>query len=327
MKILVTGGAGLVGSYVVDKLVDSHQVVILDNLEYQKGGIPYLNPKAGFINGDITDVKIYEKLKEHNFDIVYHTAAQTSGEASHEDPKLDIMVNAYGTALVAKFCKDNNIKQLIYTSTSAMYGSVSDSANEDTPIETRSVYGVSKFAGELFIKQYLLESDCKYTFFRLCNNYGPGENLNFTKKGMVSIYCNYIWKNKNIKVRGSMDRIRDFLYVEDTAEALVMALDNSKAFNQVYMLSSDSPVTVKELVDKILKHSNNTSMEVDVIDEVTPGDAFKFTANIDKIKKELGWYPKHSLDEGIKKYFDWINQVPVVEDLSNYHPFKMRSSI
>lgn len=319
---LVTGGAGFIGSYLVDKLIKLNvKVTIVDKL-FGYGAIPYIHPKATFINADICDLSLYSKLKDLNIDTVYHLAAQSAGETSYDDPKFDILTNSYGTYLVAQFCKDSGVKRLIYTSTVAVYGNnASGLIDEKSNINPDFIYGVSKYSGELFINQILSNSNTQFTIFRLFNTYGLGENLNFQKKGMVSIYIGYIWKKKPISVKGSLERYRDFTFVTDTVDALISCHKKSISFGEIYNLSSGVKTHIKDLLNSILIAFN---LPKDYkIEELpgTPGDSFGFHSNSDKIKKHLNWSPKIELNLGLKKYYKWVKSIPVVKKLNSFHPF------
>jgi UDP-glucose 4-epimerase len=323
--VLVTGGAGFIGAYLVKRLIDMKvRVTIIDNLQ-DVGGISYVHPKANFINADICDTSLYPQLKKLNIDTVYHLAAQSAGEPSYDDPKFDILTNSYGTYLIAKFCKDNNINRLIYTSTVAVYGNtVNGVLDENSKINPDSIYGVSKYSGEMFIKQMLHNSPTKYTIFRVFNTYGPGENLNFQKKGMVSIYIGYLWKNQSISVKGSFDRYRDFTFIDDNVDALISCHTKTISFGEVYNLSSGKKTIVRDLIKSILIAFNLPS-NYNVIElPNTPGDSFGFHSNPDKIKKHLNWEPKMELTNGLKEYYKWVNAIPVEDKLGSYHPFVMR---
>ena len=321
-KVLVTGGAGFIGAYLVKRLIEMNiQVTIVDRL-LEVGGISYIHPEANFINADICDTSLYSKLKDYNFDTVYHLAAQSAGEPSYDDPKFDILTNSYGTYLVSKFCKDHKIKRLIYTSTVAVYGNSHEGVlSENSNISPDSIYGVSKYSGEMFIKQLLADSDTKYTIFRVFNTYGPGENLHFQKKGMVSIYIGFVWRKEPIQVKGSLDRFRDFTYIEDNIDALISCHAKPISFGQVYNLSSGQKTFIKELIKKIL-HEFNLPNDYNVIElSGTMGDSFGFHANPEKIKKHLKWEPKIDLDNGLKAYFEWVNKIPFNSQLKSFHPF------
>lgn len=321
-NVLVTGGAGFIGSYLVDKLIKLNANVIIVDKLLGYGAIPYIHPKATFINANICDIFLYSKLKDLNIDTVYHLAAQSAGETSYDDPKFDILTNSYGTYLIAQFCKDNDVKRLIYTSTVAVYGNnASGLIDEKSNINPDSIYGVSKYSGELFIRQILSNSNTQFTIFRLSNTYGLGENLNFQKKGMVSIYIGYIWKKKPISVKGSLERYRDFTFVTDTVDALISCHKKSISYGEIYNLSSGVKTHIKDLLNSILIAFNLPKDYKIKQLPGTPGDSFGFHPNSDKIKKHLNWSPKIELNVGLKKYYKWVKSIPIVSKLDPFHPF------
>ena len=152
--ILVTGGAGFIGSYLVDGLIKKgHNVLIVDDLKGDSA-LFYINPKAEFIKKDATDPFLFQILDRYEIEGVYHLVAHTTTEGSFTNPHLSINTNSYSTWLIANYCRNRKIKRLIYSSTCAVYGDVSeDVINEKTPINPNSTYGSTKYAGELFIKQ------------------------------------------------------------------------------------------------------------------------------------------------------------------------------
>lgn len=321
--ILITGGAGFVGAHLVERLIKDYHVVIVDNLKII-GGIAYVNPKAVFLHDDICDKRTYKKLNEYEFDAIYHLAAQSAGESAYDDPKYDILSNSYGTWMMANYCKEKGIKRFIYTSTVAVYGTAKDGGfAESHPIIPDSIYGVSKYSGELFIKQLLKGTKSQYTMFRIFNAYGPGENLNYRKKGMVSIYASYIWRNEPILVKGSLYRYRDYTYIEDVVDILYAALHHEKSYGSIYNLSTGVKTIVRDLL-KVMIEVSGKSEDYEIIrGDSTPGDSFGTYAVVDKLKKDFNWSPKFSMEQGLRKYFQWINSIPAVDDLSPWHPLKM----
>ena len=320
--VLVTGGFGFVGSHLVNSLIEAgNRVVVVDN-STAKGGILFKNPLAINYEDSLLHDDLYRKISKYSFDTIYHLAAQTSGEDSQRNSFNDIQNNAYATLQIARFAKNNKINHLVYMSTSAIYGSGCKTfVDEESAISPDSVYGVSKYAGELFIKQVLKDTDTKYTIFRLTNSFGPGENLNYNKKGMVSIFSGMIWKNEPIVVKGSLDRIRNFLYVKDVVKALLMS-NKPEASNEIFLLSSGVEVTVGELINCIVEAFGvDLDYPVNVLSTRTSGDTDVFHAKIDKIKNVLGWEPDYTLQDGLKEYVEWISKIPSGEkQLEKYHP-------
>lgn len=321
--ILVTGGAGFIGAHLIERLIRDYRVVIVDNLK-TIGGIAYVNPQAEFLHYDICDKNVYDKLNEYKFDAVYHLAAQSAGESAYDDPKYDILSNSYGTWMIANYCREKGIKRFIYTSTVAVYGSAKDQGfGEADPIIPDSIYGVSKYSGELFIKQLFKGTDSQYTIFRIFNAYGPGENLNYRKKGMVSIYASYLWRNEPVIVKGSINRYRDYTYIEDVIDILYTALEQEKSYGSIYNLSTGVKTVVKDLLKMMLRVAGKPEAYEIVESQCTLGDSFGTHAVVDKLQEDFKWNPKYSVAEGLEKYFQWINNVPIVDDLSPWHPLKM----
>jgi len=175
----------------------------------------------------------------------------------------------------------------------------------------------------MFINQELKNTKIKNTIFRVFNTYGPGENLNYLKKGMVSIYVSYVWKKKPIIVKGSLDRIRDLTFIDDTIEILYQSLNNKKLKkNEIINLSSGNSLTVNKLLKEIIIASNKTKHRI-IVTKGTPGDSKIFHTNNIKLRKLYPDVKFTSIKEGLKKYFDWINKIPINKKLEKYHPFML----
>ena len=322
MKILVTGGAGFIGSYLIKDLINKkHKVLSVDNL-CAIGAIPYTHPKSKFIKGDISDKKVLINIKKWKPEVIYHLAAQSGGETAYDDPKKDYLINGFGTYQICKLAKELKVKRFIYTSTTAVYGSNSKrEINEKEQIKPDSLYGISKFAGEMFVNQIFKKTKTKSIIFRLFNTYGPGENLNFLKKGMVSIYLSYVWKNRPILIKGSLDRIRDLNYVEDVVYILSNAINIRIKKIETVNLSSGKSYTVKKIIEEIILASKKKKIKI-IKAKGTPGDSKIFHTSNKKLIKLFPEIKFTSFREGLNKYFQWINQLPIKKNLNNHHPFE-----
>ena len=321
-RILITGGAGFIGAHLANKLskLKKNKILVVDFLK-SKGGIPYLNPKNEFIKGNLTKKSVLKKIEKWKPEIIYHLAAQSGSEGAYEDPEEDLLSNALGTYLLASLAKKIKCKKFFYTSTVAVYGNKKKCISENSDINPDSIYGVSKYAGELFLKQLLVNTKVKTCIFRLFNTYGPGENLYNQKKGMVSIFCSYVWQNKPIIVKGSLDRYRNFTYVNDCAEILAKSLNNPKLKNfEILNLTSGKKITVKELINKILKIKKLKNYKIKE-NEGTPGDSFGFDAKNSHLKKRFPKIKFTDIESGLRQYFKWIDKIPKRANLRKYHPF------
>lgn len=249
---LVTGAAGFIGAAVAKFLVDNgHRVVTIDNLST---GYQYNIPEGvTFIEGDCGDAEIYDKIPQDNYDAIFHIAGQSSGEISFDDPIYDIRTNAESTLLLLKFALKNKCNRFIYGGTMSVYG-----VKPDYPISEKeecypvSFYGVAKLASEHYMRiyeQYGINS----TSLRLFNVYGPGQNLDNMRQGMVSIFLSQILKNGSIHVKGSPDRYRDFIYIDDVVNTFISCLGADESWNKVINIGTGVRTTVGHLIDLLLE--------------------------------------------------------------------------
>lgn len=324
-KILVTGGAGFIGAHLVSKILQNkkYKVMIVDNLK-SKGGIPYVNPYAKFYKGDILNPKTLEAVKNWKPDVIFHLAAQAGGEGSYDDPKIDFLVNGFGTMKLAELAKNINCKKFIYTSTVAVYGNNKKKLNEYSKIDPESYYGVSKFAGELFLKQIFKKSNTNLTIFRLFNTFGPGEDLRNTKKGMVGIYAYYLWQKKPLVVKGSLNRFRNFVYIDDCIRILYASISNKNLNKyEIINLTSGKKVTIKKLIKLIFKINGINDYPI-IIKKKTPGDSFGMHASAKLLSKKFKNFQFIQLEKSLIKYFNWIKELPINSNLRKFHPFEKK---
>ena len=327
MRILVTGGAGFIGAHLTEKLIrQKHKLLVVDSLA-TTGGIPYINPKSKFINGDITEDKIIKKIEKWRPEIIYHLAAQSGSEGAYDNPKKDYMSNGFGTYKLTLLAKKIKVKHFVYTSTVAVYGSSPvKKITEKSKIKPDSIYGISKYAGEMFVDQVLGDTKVKTAIFRIFNTYGPGEDLNFLKKGMVSIYCSYVWQKKPIIVKGKLERFRNLNLIDDCIEILAKTLKNKKLKkNEIINLSSGKMSTVKEIIEAILKARNLKNYKI-IIKKGTPGDSFGLNASNKYLLKKFKGFKFSSLSRGLKIYFKWIDTLPTNKSIKKFHPLNTKTA-
>jgi UDP-glucose 4-epimerase len=321
-KVLVTGGAGFIGAHLVEKLIiQKYKVMVVDNLK-TIGGIPYVNPKCIFIKGDILQKKILKKIEKWRPQIIFHLAAQSAGESAYDNPKYDYLTNGYGTYLISLLAKKIKVELFIYTSSVAVYGSSKNKIDENSRINPDSIYGVSKYIGEMFIRQILYSTKVRTVIFRIFNTFGPGENLNFLKKGMVSIYSSYLWKNKPILVKGSLSRFRNFNYIDDCINILLQSIINKNlSKNEIFNLTSSKLIKIKDLIELILNINNKKNHKV-IVKSETKGDSFGYNGSNSYLKKKFNNYNFLTLKNSLIKYFKWIEKLPINKDLKKCHPLK-----
>ncbi|HVN73475.1 MAG TPA: NAD-dependent epimerase/dehydratase family protein [Methanoregula sp.] len=307
-SVLVTGGAGFIGSHIARRLLDTgYDVTILDNMATgEEGKIP---DGAKFIGCDISRKKTYRDLGDRTFSCVLHLAAQSSGEISNERPEFDLEVNTLGTLLLLRWCMKQKIPRFLYASSMAVYGDTEKNPVAETdPCAPLSFYGISKFASEQYIRHFAAKG-LKTTIFRMFSVYGPGQNMANMKQGMVSIFMAYLMKNEEIWVKGSRDRFRDFVYIDDVAEAWIAAVDNPASYGKTYNLATGRKTHVHELITEEIKTFRQDPMTYPVRYEgTTPADQFGLYADITRIRSDLGWEPKTDLRIGLERMAGWVQK-------------------
>jgi UDP-glucose 4-epimerase len=299
---LVTGAAGFIGSCLARKLIkEDNEVVTIDNLS--TGFKEVIPDGVVFYEGNCHDNSIIEKLELYKFDAIFHIAGQSSGEISFEDPVYDLQSNTQSTLQLLKLALKIKCKKFIYASTMSVYGVQPDrSISEIDDVRPVSMYAVGKLASEHYLRifqQYGLQT----TSLRLFNVYGEGQNLQNLKQGMVSIYLAQALKNKHILVKGSSERYRDLVYMDDVVNAFICAYNRDGINDKIYNVSTGVKTTVACLIKKIISILNeDISVEYS---GGTPGDQFGIYGDFSKIKGELGWSPEINLDEGLNKMIRW----------------------
>ena len=306
MKILVTGGAGFIGSNIVDELIEKkHKVVIVDNLA--TGNIKNVNKKAKFYKVSVCDKKkIDEIFKKEKIDIVIHHAAQLDVRKSVADPCFDADVNIKGALNILEACKNTKVKKIIFASSGGtIYGECGSKAPDEKAFANPlSPYGVAKLSVEHYIKAYSELYGLKYTILRYANVYGPRQDTN-GEAGVVAIFIGRMAQNKEFFIFGDGKQLRDYVYVKDVVSANIKSL--TKGNNEVINIGTNKTTSVTKLaqeLSKIIGYKNKP-----VFKPKRNGELFKSFLNISKAKKVLGWEPKVDIIKGLKNTVEYFKSV------------------
>jgi len=301
---LVTGAAGFIGSAVAKRLISlGNYVVSIDNLSTgKKSNIP---EGVVFIEGDCGDPEIYTKVPNKNYDAIIHIAGQSSGEISFDDPVYDIKTNAVSTLLLLKYALDTSCKRFIYASSMSVYGKQPDQrVKEGSECNPLSFYGVGKLASEHYLEIYRTYG-IETTSLRLFNVYGPGQNLENLKQGMVSIYLAQIHEKDLVEVKGSLDRYRDFIYIDDVVDAFESCLTGKGSEGEIINIGTGVRTTVEELL-ALLFELQQKKLNIKNADS-TAGDLFGIYADITKMKTILGIEKPKNLIKGLTEMNNWLS--------------------
>ncbi len=303
MKIIVTGGAGFIASHIVDRYISlGNDVVVIDNLA--TGFKKNLNTKAKFYKADICNTeKINEIFKKEKPDMVNHHAALIEVVASVKNPMPTLDVNVNGTANLLRASGENKVKKFIFASTGgAIYGAPKKiPADEVTKEAALSPYGLSKHLGEISIDFYARMYNFEYLIFRYANVFGPRQNPK-GEAGVVAIFGGMIKKGIRPTIFGDGTKTRDYVFVSDIVEANMLAIKKGK--NQIVNLGWGKEITDQKIFDAIAKYLNFKQKV-----KYAPfrnGEVLRIAITNKKAKKILGWSPKASFEDGIRKTLETI---------------------
>jgi UDP-glucose 4-epimerase len=299
MKCLVTGGAGFIGSNLVDKLIKSgHKVVVIDNLS--SGKKEYINKKAKFYKIDICSPKIKEIFKKEKPEIVFHLAAIPRVPESVEKPLETSNVNILGTINIFKNSADYKVRRVIFASSSSVYGN----QKKFPSIETmncfpESPYGLQKLAGEQFAKLFLSLYGLQVVCLRYFNVYGPRTDLNSDYSLVLGKFLSQKSKNKPLTIFGTGKQTRAFCYIDDVVESNIKSMTSKKIKGgEIINIGSDKSYSVNFLAELIGGEKKYLP--------VRKGDVLHTTADIKQAKKLLEWKPKTSFEEGVERTKKWF---------------------
>ena len=302
MNILITGGAGFIGSHLDDALIArGHQLTIVDNLVLgRKENIEHLigNPNFRFIEADLLDMpKMREIFAEGKFDMVYHLAANSDIQKGGKDPMVDYNLTFNTTFNVLQLLKEFEIKKFFFASTSAIYGETYDVLNEDYgPLKPVSNYGAGKLASEAFISAFSSTYGIQTWITRFPNVVGE----RFTH-GVIYDFIKKLRNNsEELEVLGNGEQCKPYVYVKDLVEAILYVIDHASEKYNVYMIGSDSRTKVKEIAAMVIEEMGlNAKIRYTGGDRGWVGDVPEFRYDLTKINK-LGWTAPHNSNESVR---------------------------
>ena len=304
MKILVTGGAGFIASHVTDAFVAAgHEVVVVDNLS--SGKREYLNPKAKFIEADITNKEqIQEIIRTEKPEVLDLHAAHIQVGYSVKNPQFDAENNILGMLHIMEAAKESGVKRVLFASTGgAMYGNKPTPFSEEMREEPLSPYGISKRSGELYLNFYKEVYDIPYCVLRYSNVYGPRQNPH-GESGVVAIFMEMISQGKKPIINGDGSHTRDYVYVSDVVDANLRALTSD--YVGVLNIGTGREISTLDVFRQVVKEMGATIAEEHGPDR--PGEQVQSSLNAAKAREILGWSPTVSFEEGVKRVAAWYKE-------------------
>lgn len=305
MECLVTGGAGFVGSHLIEQLLqDNHSVVCLDDFSAGiKKNLYKVRNQIKIVEGDIRDPEVVgETVKD--IDCVFHLAAQISVNRSVREPRFDASVNIEGTINLLETVCNSSVKRFIYISTGgAIYGEPevipASEKNKEVPI---SPYGISKLVGEKYVQWFHSVYDLSYTIIRPANIYGPRQDP-LGEAGVISIFLGKIKNNEPLEIFGDGKDTRDYVFVKDITEICIRAMNSSHT--DIFNAGTGKQTNLLELVD-IIENVTKLDARMKFCDP-RPGDVNHIALDSKKAYKKLGWKPTTNLTIGMNKTWDWFS--------------------
>jgi UDP-glucose 4-epimerase len=304
--ILVTGGNGAVGTHLVNKLLNfGSKVTVLD--DFSQSNSRNLKPQKNLtiVSGNINDTKLLKKIFKTKFDYVFHLAARFANELSTLDPVEDLHVNIQGTVQLLIESAKQNPKRFVYTSSSSLFG-----VQEKLPLDEKSIpnpstpYAVSKLTGEYYCKVFQKMYDLNYSIVRLSNSYGPHDPPG-KYRNVIPNFIDAALKNKNIIITGTGNETRDFTYVDDTTDGILLSAIKKNGKNQIFNLGTGKETKIRTIAELIIKHTKSKSKIVykkrRSFDPIS-----RRRMNINKASNQINYHPKIDISVGIEKTCKWF---------------------
>ena len=309
MNILITGGKGFIGSYIVEELSKEHQVTVLDNSEtygiLSKEELSKLYKwrqrnwgKVIAMEGDVCDRMDCLKVFRSNPDIVIHLAAYPRAKIVNDDPVVGVPKIINGVTNLLWHCTKFGVRKFVYVSSSMVYGDFKDGTSEDGKTKPKNIYGEAKLAGERLTKLFQRKDNLNYVICRPSGVYGPGD----MPDRVVSKFFDKAMKNEDITLHDGDNRV-DFTYVEDTVQGIIKAALSPVA-NMSFNITAGNATSLRTLAETIIKITNSESEMHDIGQhELYPQ---RGTLDISRAKTLLEYKPQSTLEQGLKKYYEWL---------------------
>lgn len=306
-KALVAGGAGFIGSHIVDRLLETDtEVIVLDNL--LAGKMENLerhakNSHLQFVKGDIRNIQLVKKIVK-DVDAVFNDAAVVSVPRSIEQPLLVNEVNVKGALTLLKASLDSDVKRFVQASSASIYGDASTPPiNENMCPRPISPYAVAELTAENYARVFYSVYGLRTVCLRYFNVYGPRQTFS-AYSGVITIFARRLLENQSPIINGDGEQTRDFVFVRDIVQANMLTLEKQKAIGEVFNIATGRPTTIIRLVKTLQKAMNKTNLRV-IHKEAAKGDIKHSYASIEKARKILGYNPKFSLQTGLKELAEW----------------------
>ncbi|NKQ35596.1 MAG: NAD-dependent epimerase/dehydratase family protein [Chloroflexi bacterium] len=305
-RILVTGGAGFIGSHVAEELVNrGHDVTVLDDLS--GGFTDNVVDGAEFVAGSINDVDLIDGLfADRQFEYVYHLAAYAAEGLSHFIKRFNYNNNLIGSINLINAAINTNVKCFVFTSSIAVYGTSPDlPMTEETLPRPEDSYAIAKLAVEQELKACKEMFDLNYIIFRPHNVYGERQNIGDKYRNVVGIFMNQILQGKPMTVFGDGEQTRAFSYIGDMTPIMADAIDTPRAYNQVFNIGADQPYSINELATAV---AQAMGAEPNIRHVPARNEVIHAYSSHDKVRDVFGERPLYSLDEGLARMAEWVRQ-------------------
>ena len=304
-KVLVTGGAGFIGSHLVDKLLEMDcDVAVLDNLSTgHLSNLKHIESRISFYEGDIRDQDILIKASK-DCDIIFHQAAVVSVPQTFENPVDSAMVNDMGTLFILEAARKNNIKRVVLASSCAIYGDDPEiPKREEMRPKPQSPYAVQKLTGEFYARLYFELYGLETVCLRYFNVYGPRQDPSSPYSGVISIFITKASDRSTSVIYGDGNQFRDFIFVKDVVKANLLGANRSEAKGKIFNIGTGRYVRINELWEIINQLAGNNIEPK--FEPARSGDIHESVANIDYARKVLGFEPEHTFEKGLKETFEY----------------------